>query len=88
MRGNVLEKSITALSDSVSFRDVNWSEIPASPGVYVVYDTNEVVYVGMAGRNGGETCESDSRITAPGKSSTCSRCTSSWPVSSSFHVIG
>ncbi len=53
MRGNVLEKSITALSDSVSFRDVNWSEIPASPGVYVVYDTNEVVYVGMAGRNGG-----------------------------------
>ena len=48
-----MESSITGLSSSVSFRDVNWSEIPASPGVYVVYDKNEVIYVGMAGRNGG-----------------------------------
>ena len=31
---------------------MNWTEVPDSPGVYVIYDVNEVVYVGMAGRNG------------------------------------
>ena len=41
------------LSDSVSFRNANWNEIPTLPGVYVIYDIDEVIYVGMAGRNGG-----------------------------------
>ena len=26
--------------------------MPASPGVYVIYDRGEVIYVGMSGRNG------------------------------------
>ena len=40
------------LSKLFTFGDVKWNEVPASPGVYVIYDENEVVYVGMSGRNG------------------------------------
>ncbi len=43
---------ISGLSERVAFRDVNWRTIPNEPGVYVIYDEDEVVYVGMAGRNG------------------------------------
>jgi excinuclease UvrABC nuclease subunit len=31
---------------------VDWSSIPDGPGVYVIADQSEIVYVGMAGRNG------------------------------------
>src|SRR5437773_6359739 len=34
------------------YATVKWSNIPDEPGVYVIADQNEVVYVGMAGRNG------------------------------------
>src|SRR5262245_19002940 len=34
------------------FKEAKWASIPAEPGVYVIYDLDEVVYVGMAGRNG------------------------------------
>jgi excinuclease UvrABC nuclease subunit len=34
------------------FQDADWSAVPATPGVYVIHDLDEVVYVGMAGRNG------------------------------------
>lgn len=30
----------------------NWHTIPDRPGVYVIFDGEEVIYVGMAGRNG------------------------------------
>ena len=40
------------LSSPIAFSDVDWSSVPADPGVYVIYDRDEVVYVGMAGRNG------------------------------------
>ena len=40
------------LSPALSFASVDWSCIPAEPGVYVIYEGNEVLYVGMAGRNG------------------------------------
>ncbi len=36
----------------ISFADVQWNDVPAKPGVYVIYDLAEVIYVGMAGRNG------------------------------------
>jgi excinuclease UvrABC nuclease subunit len=29
-----------------------WSTIPDTPGVYVIFDRGEVIYVGMAGRDG------------------------------------
>ena len=45
----------TVLSHLTTFRDVSWGEIPASPGVYVIYDKDEVIYVGMSGRNGRGT---------------------------------
>jgi hypothetical protein len=40
------------LSDRTDFRETDWKRVPAEPGVYVIYDLGEVVYVGMAGRNG------------------------------------
>ena len=40
------------LSERCFFRDADWKKIPAKPGVYVIDDLDEVVYVGMAGRNG------------------------------------
>jgi len=41
------------LSDRVTFKHVKWDQVPEKPGVYVIYDKNdEVIYVGMAGRNG------------------------------------
>ena len=40
------------LSERIRFDEVDWRSVPAAPGVYVIYDLDEVVYVGMAGRNG------------------------------------
>lgn len=40
------------LSDRRSFDGIDWQSVPDSPGVYVIYDENEALYVGMAGRNG------------------------------------
>lgn len=40
------------LSTRHQFSATNWTAVPAEPGVYVIYDLHEVVYVGMAGRNG------------------------------------
>ena len=44
--------STHGLSTRVRFRAVEWTKVPDEPGVYVIYDVDEVVYVGMAGRNG------------------------------------
>ena len=40
------------LSSPVRFGEVDWSRVPDQPGVYVIADLDEIVYVGMAGRNG------------------------------------
>ena len=40
------------LSDPLSFASVKWTSIPNEPGVDVIADHQEIVYVGMAGRNG------------------------------------
>ena len=40
------------LSDPLPFSTVDWSLVPDEPGVYVIYEGQEVLYVGMAGRNG------------------------------------
>jgi predicted GIY-YIG superfamily endonuclease len=42
----------TALSSPITFANVDWSEVPDEPGVYVILEEDEVLYVGMAGRNG------------------------------------
>ena len=39
------------LSKPVRFGDVDWASIPDAPGAYVIYDEDEVIYVGMAGRD-------------------------------------
>jgi len=35
------------------FDSVDWKNVPEQPGVYIIYDTDTVLYVGMAGRDGG-----------------------------------
>ena len=39
-------------SSRFEFSTVDWKDVPESPSVYVIYDADEVLYVGMAGRNG------------------------------------
>jgi excinuclease UvrABC nuclease subunit len=40
------------LSDPIPFNGANWASIPNEPGVYVIREGEEVIYVGMSGRNG------------------------------------
>ena len=40
------------LSERIRFQDIAWDKVPAETGVYVIFDLDEIVYVGMAGRNG------------------------------------
>jgi excinuclease UvrABC nuclease subunit len=40
------------------FDGVDWNAIPAEPGVYVIFDRDECLYVGMAGRDGGGSLRS------------------------------
>ena len=42
----------TRLSEPTRFENPDWSVVPDRPGVYVILDMEEVIYVGMAGRNG------------------------------------
>jgi excinuclease UvrABC nuclease subunit len=39
-------------SDLTRFNGVDWTTVPDQPGVYIIYDTDIVLYVGMAGRDG------------------------------------
>lgn len=49
----VQQESPVGFSDVFRFGDINWNCVPDAPGVYVIYDLAEVLYVGMAGRDGG-----------------------------------
>lgn len=40
------------LSHRIPFADADWASVPDEPGAYVIYDRDEVIYIGMAGRNG------------------------------------
>ena len=39
-------------SQPVSFEAVQWSAVPDLPGVYAIFDKEELLYIGMAGREG------------------------------------
>lgn len=41
------------LAAPVRFSDVDWPTVPDVAGAYVIYDRDEVIYVGMAGRDRG-----------------------------------
>lgn len=45
-------------SAPIRFETVVWDGVPSEPGVYVIFDREECVYVGMAGRNGGGSLRS------------------------------
>jgi hypothetical protein len=38
-------------SPAARFGSVDWRQVADAPGAYVIYDLDEVVYVGMAGRD-------------------------------------
>jgi excinuclease UvrABC nuclease subunit len=39
-------------TEAVAFHAVNWNSVPEEAGVYAIYDRDELLYVGMAGRDG------------------------------------
>ena len=43
---------LTNFSSLQQFSKAAWDDVPTKPGVYVIYDLQEVIYVSMAGRNG------------------------------------
>jgi hypothetical protein len=42
---------LPALSELIPFDRTDWRLVPEAPGAYVIYDGDEVIYVGMAGRD-------------------------------------
>jgi hypothetical protein len=55
------------LSEPVAFASVRWGDVPDTPGVYVTADQQEIVYVGMAGRNGKRSVRNRLRGHASGQ---------------------
>lgn len=43
---------LAAFSRPVGFSQVNWKEVPDEAGVYLIFDHDELIYIGMSGRNG------------------------------------
>jgi len=41
---------LSGFSPLQRFASPDWNSVPDAPGVYVIYDRGEVLYVGMAGR--------------------------------------
>lgn len=39
------------LSERIPLGNVDWKCVPHAPGAYVIYDGEEAIYVGMAGRD-------------------------------------
>jgi excinuclease UvrABC nuclease subunit len=58
---------LTGFSRPVRFGGVDWDSVPARPGVYVIFDGEECLYVGMAGRNGKGTLRGRLRKHASGE---------------------
>jgi hypothetical protein len=45
--------ALDGFSNALPFSGIDWLLVPDTPGVYVIYDRGEVLYVGMAGRDRG-----------------------------------
>jgi len=54
-------------SHPVRFDSVVWNTVPAEPGVYVIFDCEECLYVGMAGRDGSGSLRSRLRDHSSGQ---------------------
>ena len=44
----------------------DWSGLPHTPGVHVIFDGDEVLYVGMAGRDGKASCDAGGGVMRAG----------------------
>ena len=42
---------LSEFSTPIKFGKPTWQSIPYQPGVYIIYDRDEIIYVGMAGRD-------------------------------------
>lgn len=49
---SMIRYTLRVPSEPIRFATVDWDAVPDLPGVYVIYEGTEVLYVGMAGRNG------------------------------------
>lgn len=47
--------ALVGFSSPIRFESVDWNSVPSEPGVYVIFDREECLYVGMAGRDRGGT---------------------------------
>lgn len=47
-----IPRTSVLLSPPTPFANADWLNVPDVPGAYVIYEGDEVVYVGMAGRDG------------------------------------
>jgi len=49
---NSMPDPLPGFTEAVAFHAVSWSAVPDEAGVYAIYDGHELLYVGMAGRDG------------------------------------
>ena len=61
------EWAIGGFSQLIRFDAVKWRDVPAAPGVYIIYDKDELIYIGMSGRNGKGTLRNRLRDHATGQ---------------------
>lgn len=47
-----MSSSLLEFSSPRPFADADWSSVPDEAGVYAIHDGDELLYVGMAGRDG------------------------------------
>ena len=61
------ERGTIGFSNLFRFEKVKWKDIPSEPGVYIIYDRDELIYIGMSGRNGKGTLRNRLRDHATGQ---------------------
>lgn len=47
-----MQSQLSGFTEPIAFREVQWSAVPDCAGVYAIHDGEELLYVGMAGRDG------------------------------------
>ncbi len=52
LNSNTVPILLPGFTEAVAFLAVSWNSVPDEAGVYAIYDQEELLYVGMAGRDG------------------------------------
>jgi hypothetical protein len=62
-----ISDDLCGFSEEIPFSGAAWNAVPDEPGVYVISDVGEVLYVGMAGRDGNGSLRKRLRDHASGQ---------------------